>query len=500
MESNNVVFLSAPYSAIEPLGLLHLADIAKQEEWTPQIFLVKDNNFSKLEREIEKRRPSMIGFTIYTGNHRETFKFADYLKQKKRSPQIIFGGPHATYFSNESSKHSDYVVLSQGFNGFRRILSGESSKGIVSLEKIEEFPASERIQFYKDHPFHKKSSIKSVITQTGCPYRCSYCYNSSRLEDLDIPISPQDFKNMKSTLGVTGRLFPRIQRPVNNVIEEVSNILEISPETNRIYFQDDVFGVDLKWLKQFSREYKKLGVPFHAQMRFEYLDPKKDGGKERLDHLVRAGCDGLTFAIESAIPEIRDEVLNRKMPQDLMFNVFQKLSEKEFKVRTEQMVGLPYGATKTPTPTGINADLKTLELNVQLKKATGLPTMAWSSIFTPYIGTNLGQYCLNHGHYSGTNDDIPPSFFEKSVLNFTNKWVGTSLSKKTPDVWMEGKEKEEHYEKLNILKNLFTTFALIPQGHLLAKDFMDGESKSLGELSKKTRRHLYSKALYTLEE
>jgi radical SAM superfamily enzyme YgiQ (UPF0313 family) len=162
------------------------------------------------------------------------------------------------------------------------------------------------------------------------------------LEDIDLPISEEEICTMKHELGASRRLFPRTQRSVDEIIAEVQNIMKISPETNRIYFQDDIFGTRLDRLEEFSKKYASINVPFHAQMRFEYLDPKKDHGKKRLDLLHKSGCDGLTFAIESAMPVIRSEVLNRKMSQELMFEVFEKLHPLGLRVRTEQMIGLPY--------------------------------------------------------------------------------------------------------------------------------------------------------------
>jgi len=350
----------------------------------------------------------------------------------------------------------DLIVL-------EKILKGEANQGILSLEEIEKFPPSERYQFYNDHPMHRCSKIKSIITQTGCPYTCSYCYNSSKLDSIELPIAEDKREKMKDALGPSWRLFPKVQRSVDEIIDEVYNILEVSPETDRIYFQDDIFGTDLKRLEEFSKKYPKIWIPFHGQMRFEYLDPQKDHGKKRTDLLKASWCDGLTFAIESAIPAIREEVLHRKMNQDIMFDVFENIHKLWFRVRTEQMIGLPYWATKTETPVWLEADLETLKLNVQLKEETWLPTMAWSSTFAPYIGTHLGKYCLKHGFYSNMNEDIPVSFFEKSVLHFPKQWFWPDLSKDTRWVWMNKEERIVHQDKLSILQNLFTTWASIPK-------------------------------------
>lgn len=494
------VLLGAKYSIIEPLGLLHLSRVARQEGWDSKIVLVEKDDFSKLEKVIKEYRPSVVGYTIYTGNHLQTFSYFDKLKARYRDIKTIFGGPHATYFPQESARHADYVVLSEGFSSFRKILREEVKPGIIHLTGQEPFPASDRESFYKDYTKYRDNPIKSIITQTGCPYSCTYCYNSSSLEDIASVLSNQQVGEMRKVLHPLGRLFPRSLRSVDEVINEISIIKEISPKTQMIYIQDDVFvGVGNKWIREFHKKFPVFGLSFHAQVRFDYADPKNLKSRERLELMREAGCTGLTIAIESASPIIRKEVLNRPMKEDLMFRVFEYLNKLGYKVRTEQMLGLPYGATQQQTKVNLEADLETLELNVRLKEATGLPTMAWASIFAPYRGTKIGEYCRHHGFYLGGNNDVPETFFDRSVLNFPKKWTGISLSKDKKEYWLEEQEQEIYKDKLQLLRDLFNIFAMVPKGNELAKNFLEQEDKSYFGLSTATRRHLYDSVLYEIE-
>ena len=129
------VLLGAKYSVIEPLGLLHLSSIAKEEGWQPKITLVKDNNFKDFDKTLNEFNPQYVGFTVYTGNHRQIFSYCDKLKEKNKNIKIIFGGPHATYFPQESLRYADYVVVSEGFNGFREILKDNTPPRNNTLNK-----------------------------------------------------------------------------------------------------------------------------------------------------------------------------------------------------------------------------------------------------------------------------------------------------------------------------------------------------------------------------
>ena len=238
-------------------------------------------------------------------------------------------------------------------------------------------------------------------------------------------LSVTQLNEMARAVGGTKKLFPAQIRTVDAVIEEIHTIKNISPETQMIYFQDDVFvRADTAWIREFKKKFFGLGMNFHIQVRFEYVNPDSPIIREKIDLLRESGCNGMTMAIESGNATIRKEVLNRPMKEELMFKTFEYLSKLNYRVRTEQMLGLPCGATSRETPINLESDIETLALNVRLKQATGLPTTAWASIFTPYSGTELGKYCRKHGFYDGDNADVPTTFFERSILNFPSKWVG----------------------------------------------------------------------------
>ena len=487
------VLLGIKESVIEPLGLIYLSEVARQEEYVPKIVTIKDNNFGEFDKEVESFKPDLIGFSVFTGSH---LPILDYLKDFRKinnGLEVILGGSHATFFPEQLKDYADYVVVSEGFNPFRRILRGEAEKGIVYPKVKEEFPVPDRELFYEQNKRFKESKIKSIITSTGCPFKCSYCYNSVEVDSLKDVLDEKELDEFKVVAGNSKRLFLRNRRSVDNVVKEALNILETSP-TELIYFQDDVFADNIEWLREFKLKYSKLNLPYHAHMRFENSNPNIDKNKERLNLLRESGCTGLTFGIETSDEIIREEVLNRRMSNKIIFNSMYYLNELGFKVRTFNMLGLPFGATSKPTKINLESDLDTLKFNIKLREKTGLPTMAWASILTPYLGTEMGDYCINHGFYSGTNDDLPESFFDRSRLNFVNNWVGEGLNPKSNE-WMNKEEQILYHKRLKSLQELFTTFALIPKGDILVKDYLNKES-SFDELSKSVKTHLYDEVLY----
>jgi len=505
------ILFCASYSAIEPLGLLYLAGLARDEGYDRRFHLVKDHDFESFFDDIDDFRPDYVGFNLYTGNHYQVFHAFRRLKRSHPTIQTIVGGPHATYFPVDASNQADFVVMSEGFSALRQILQGNTQPGISPPGPSESFPHPDRETFYRQYPEHAKSKIKSVITMTGCPYTCTYCYNSSTSAEIKHNLTSDLATRMAQFLSKNGRLFPNNVRSFDSVLQETKEISEKWP-AEVIYFQDDVFGFDIKengFLENMAKTWpREVGVPYHAQMRWEMTKQQK-----RLDLIQESGGFGLTLAIESSIPEIRRHVLDRPMADELIFNGMQSVIDRGLKIRTEQITGLPYGATPTPTPMNLDADLHLLEHNVQLREATNGPTMAWASTLAPYVGTKLATYCRDNGHYYSNpgeqNHDVPDTFFERSVLRFPKEWIGPTLMDKKTDtsIWLSEEDLELYRDRNAELRRKFNFFAGIPKGHLLASNYLRSDKPySYKRLGEETKQHLkmlarkgYSQALKMLD-
>ena len=489
------ILLGAEYSILEPLALFYLASIAKSEGLEQKIIMGNYPEYPEWKEAIDKFNPSLMGLTVYTGNHTKIAEFVKKIRAEKPDLKIITGGPHATYFPKQSLEFSDYVVVGEGFNSFRRIIRGESPPGILLPQTREPFPSSFREDFYKDSPKHLRNRIKNVILGTGCPFNCSHCYNSADIKDME-DFNEIDIKNLKK-IYPSGRFFPPFQRSIKEVINEIEELQKISSETKFLFLEDDIFGMDLKWLRQFSKEYHAR-IPYHANMRFEFVDPEKDSGKERIDLLIESGCTGLSFAIECSDPVICKETLGRNHNEDLIFRVMHAMKNAGLKVRTYQMIGLPYGATTKPTKINLEADLNTLSLNVRLIKETGLPTFVWASTLAPYPGTKISDYCIKHGFYNGIFDNLSgnETYRIRSVLSHVKRWIGPELSPADYDVWLSHEEQEEYRDKLSSLMNYFPVLAMIPKGDELARKFLNQKDLSSAGLNKACRTFVYDNSLF----
>ena len=366
--------------AIEPLGLLYLVGIADKLGWESRVHLVESSDFAPLLEEVARFKPDIVGFSVWTGWHKEAFAAADAILGT-RNALVAMGGPHATYFTEECSRHAHWVVKAEGFRNFRKILTGELPHGIhFDAERMAEgFPVPKREIVYRSYPHLAESPIKSIMCAVGCPFACSYCY-------------APDYNRMYGGFRLN-------VRPVDEIVDEAVRVRDNWP-LKLIYMQDDIFGYDMEWLREFAKKWReRVGVPIHGQIRLELTSKE-----ERLDLFLEAGFTGLTLAIEHGSDWMRRFVLHRQMPDELVYRGIEKIKARGLALRTEQIYSVPLS--------DIWSDLETLKLNIRLD-----PEMMWSSILAPYLGTEMGQLASDLGLYRNNNDDLRPSFFERSVLH-----------------------------------------------------------------------------------
>lgn len=374
------VLLVARYYSIEPLGILYLAGIARDAGWDCRIVLVRECDFEPLYDAVHSWKPDLVGFQIWTGYH--TPMFAACERVRAMGVPVVIGGPHATYFDDACALHADWVVKGGGFALFGQLLAGELSRGIhFSVSGREDaFPLPDRDRLYTEYPEFGESPIKSIFGSVGCPMRCTYCYAPA-------------FNQMHGG-------FKLLARPVDELVAEAHELMRYP--TKMVYFQDDIFGYPPKWVEEFAASWKReVGLPFHCQIRLELT--RGDSGNRRLDFLAEAGCTGITLAIESGNEFLRDHVLFRHMNDELIVEGCRKIMERGMTLRTEQILSVPFS--------DIDTDLATLDLNHRIN-----PTMAWTSILAPYAGTAMGTITRNFGFYTGNNDDLTETFFDRSVL------------------------------------------------------------------------------------
>lgn len=423
------ILLIYNYTVVEPLGVLVLTDYLEKNGHKVDI----SDYQSMKKKNLDFESYDFVGFSILTGSHNQMLKIANQIRDKTK---VIIGGPYTISFSNECREHANFVVRGFGERILLKIINGEIKEEGIYSESMPptDLFISNRETFYQDEK-RRNNPIKNIITGFCCPYQCTYCYNS---------IVQKEFPDYRYS-----------PRPVDSVIKECKTLLK--HPLKLIAFEDDTFGVNMEWMREFVEKYKReINLPFHCNIRIELATD------ERMKLFKEAGCFSVTFSIESASEKIRKELLNRFMTDEQIFVGIDVLRKYGITFRTQQMLGLP--------TTTIEDDLELLKLNCKIR-----PLVAWTSIFSPIRGTPIGEFCAKNGYYDGSNDDIADTLFSHSVLNFP----------------------EKRKKQIAVLNKVFTVLAHLPRGYEMGEELMETDC-TMEDFYKITKSNLYDE-MYQLD-
>jgi len=215
-----------------------------------------------------------------------------------------------------------------------------------------------------------KFGIKGIWTSRGCAFPCPYCFNNR-------------YNNLYKGKGKVVR-----RRSVDSVIRETKELIS-NYRVDFIRIQDDVFAYRVDdWLHEFAKRWsEEIKIPFYALIRSELVT------NELAAVLKRAGCFSICMSIESADDYLRKKMMRRNVAREKLEDAFKILREYGINIYANTMLALPFSS--------IEQDIQNLDFVVKVK-----PDMPNFSIFMPYPGTDLGDYCRDKGIYKPDENDI----------------------------------------------------------------------------------------------
>jgi len=312
----------------------------------------------------------------------------DILKREKKGRKIIVGGPDPTYNPEKYKQFwIDGICRGDGEKAIVDFVEGKWT-GTVRGEMTMKWPRPDRSIVYDNYPEHRNSPIRHFMLSRGCPYNCAYCFNHAYRKLYE----GQNTLRNPDPEGAVGE--------IQDTLKERGGKF--------IYFQDDTFNLNQSFLTAFLPLYKeKIGLPFYCHLRAELVT------EVQIKALKEAGCYSVRFAIEIA-GDKKQTLLNRgKMTDEDCVKAAEIINKHDIKLMTQNILCLP--------DTTLEDDLATLELNQRCK-----PTYAWASIYQPYKGTALGDYCYDSGFVNGE----PGRFFADSPLDIPDKKKRERLQKR----------------------------------------------------------------------
>lgn len=295
----------------------------------------KDN----LEK-IKEIKPDLIGFSCTTAHYQWALSFAKKVREKYPKIPIIFGGIHPTLLPELVLKQKcvDFVCVGEGEGPLLELLLSLSKKEkdhkvpniyykkgnkVIKnslrplLKNLDELPYLDKDLFLGSLPKHY-FIYSYYFTSRGCPYNCTFCGNDQ-------------MRRVYQGLGkYVRRMSPK--RAVNELA-----IIKQKYHAKYFLFEDDIFAIDLLWLREFVLLYKeKVNLPFTCFGHVQILN------EEIIELLKKGGCDLLWFGIQSANEEIRKTVYNRHETNIQIISAAKLCHRYKIKFMVDHIFNSPY--------------------------------------------------------------------------------------------------------------------------------------------------------------
>jgi len=290
--------------------------------------------------QVVRFRPDVVCFSALTVNYSWMVDVARRVKDACGAV-TVFGGVHPSAVPEVVLEEAaiDYVCIGEGDVALPRLLAelreGPASRPLPNVafrgpdgaivrgpqlgfyQDLDSLPGFEK-DLWLDHV--RVDSWYLTMSSRGCPYRCTFCFN-----------------NFFAKLGGTDRQnagkYVR-QRSVGHFLAELR-------EAKRRYgirlvdIQDDIFTVDVEWLREFAPRYRKeIGVPFACLSHPHFIDA------EKVQLLKEAGCVWVQMGIQSVDEEYRHQ-MKRYEKQHRIEQALELFERAGIELKTDHMFGLP---------------------------------------------------------------------------------------------------------------------------------------------------------------
>ena len=343
-------------------------------------------------RTIENKQPDFVGISfLFSGFMNIARKYAQKIKEISPNLKIITGGIHATTFPNEilnNCMEFDYIALGEGENQMleisNRISTGElgdlseiksfafrDSNGEVRINKernwidYETMPmqAWDMVDFsdfemdlsnYSNFKNHKITNVIPVISERGCPYKCTFC-------DMYI---------------VQGRKLRR-----RNKIQFVDELEYLVNERNQRFFtfMDDNLTLDNKHILGICEEIirRNLDIQFTTSGGLGMKSLKI----EIIQAMTEAGMTSALLAPEHGSDYIRNKIIKKNLDRDTIYEVVENLKKFRISLAGNWIMGFPEDTNETLQ--------EMLDMINELKLDRN-----WVGNLIPFPGTPVFSQCM----------------------------------------------------------------------------------------------------------
>ena len=325
-----------------PLGLQCISAYLESNGFPNEILDTTFSNFSSFEKDLLSFKPNLVGIYTNLMTKVNIIKIIRFIRSQNtfKDTKIILGGPEVRNHKDNFLKiGADVVVFGEGEQSMLELIKyyeSPTKKGLDSIPgiafassagEITCNPERPLIQNLDDLPFpnrqkinqqlyldswkkHHGYSMLTISTMRGCPYGCKWC-----------------------SRAVYGQSYRR--RSPANVVAEIKD-LQKKYDFDKIWFVDDVFTINHKWLRAFAQTLEREGV----KIAYEAISRADRMNEEVIELLRKSGCFRIWIGAESGSQKILD-FMNRMVTVDKVKSMIQLSKEYGIETGTFIMLGYP---------------------------------------------------------------------------------------------------------------------------------------------------------------
>lgn len=367
---------------------------------------------------IRKIDPDVIGFSALSTEHKWLTDTTKTVKENFKDKPIIVGGIHAILYGENlirKNQYIDFVCTGEGeevlsdlldairrgrtVNGIPGLLIRDSGKIVYNerrktLTLLDSFREDRQIYFSR-YPSFVRDSTKQFLLSRGCPFDCSFCYNRILRDILS--------GGRKNPAGDTAYFR---QKSPDIAVEEIKYVKDKYP-FRVAFFADDLFTINIDWLKEFCRKYKhEIGLPFMCITRIDLIN------EEKARIIKEAGCYAVSIGIETGNETLRNKILNKNLSDENIIKGAKILKDHGIKLQTSNMFCIPGESPEDA--------FSTIDLNTKIKT-----DFAFTTILMPFPDTRIAQIAIEDRLLDPgfSFESLPLSFLTNSILNIQNKYI-----------------------------------------------------------------------------
>ncbi|MDQ7826774.1 MAG: radical SAM protein [Candidatus Eremiobacteraeota bacterium] len=313
-ENAGIRYLSA---ALRKAG--HKVFIVFFREWrNNNVTFPPESEFDLYLKLVKDLGADLLGLSFISPMYSIAKSLTERVKRELAIP-VIWGGIHATSAPEKCLETADMICIGEGDDAIVEL--------VEKMEKGEDITAIENLWFRREGQIVKNSmrplvedldrlpypdiddegkylvdegrvtsgeptlrgAEYRIYATRGCPYNCSYCYNS---------ILRRIYKGK-------GKYYRH--KSVPYLIGELLEVKKRFPRLKRVKLDDDTaFALDHVWIDEFCKEYReKIAVPLECLLNPHLLK------RDILESLKSAGLVKIQVGIESGSKRETREIFNR---------------------------------------------------------------------------------------------------------------------------------------------------------------------------------------------